>query len=68
MRSLPALKRGDGYELYLTEHGKLAVPCGVFQTGRTGTARVQMNAPADLEEYDGWVVTPAGSHRVLLST
>jgi len=68
VKSLPALSREGSYELYLTEHGKLAVPCGVFQTGRAGSAHVRMNAPADLEEYDGWVVTASDSPRVLLST
>ena len=71
VKSLPALSRDGWYELYLTDHGKLAVPCGVFHTGRLGTAHVRMNAPSDLEEYDGWVVTAAGEtgpSGVLLST
>ncbi len=68
---LPALAEGRWYELYLTRKGKAVVPCGIFQTGGSGSARVTMNAPADLAEYDGWVVTaraPGHQARVLLTT
>jgi hypothetical protein len=71
VKSLPAAANRGWYELYLTKKGKLEVPCGVFRTGATGQAHVNMNAPADLEEYDGWVVTtvPAGpAPHVLLTT
>jgi hypothetical protein len=62
VKALRAPANGGWYELYLTKKGKLEVPCGIFRTGASGQARVNMNAPADLEEYDGWVVTtvPAG--------
>ena len=50
-------RQGPWYELYLTKKGKAVVPCGIFQTGRSGSAQVSMNAPADLAEYDGWIVT-----------
>lgn len=56
VRSLPPLQKG-WYELYLTKKGKPVVPCGIFQTGASGVAHVTMNAPADLAEYDGWIVT-----------
>jgi hypothetical protein len=56
VRSLPPLQKG-WYELYLTKKGKPVVPCGIFQTGPAGAAEVTMNAPADLAEYDGWIVT-----------
>jgi len=68
--SLPPLRKG-WYELYLTKKGKPVVPCGIFETGSSGAARVTMNAPADLAEYDGWIVTAVvGGHRgpALLST
>jgi hypothetical protein len=71
VRSLPAPAPGGLYELYLTKDGKLEVPCGIFRTGSSGRARVEMNAPSDLDEYDGWVVTmvPAGlTPHVLLTT
>ncbi len=71
VRALPTLPRGTWYRLYLTKKGKPVVLCGLFQTGRSGNAHVHMNAPGDLEEYDGWIVSavsPGGAPRVLLST
>jgi hypothetical protein len=76
IRALPTLSGGGWYELYLTRKGKPVVPCGIFQTGASGSARVRMNAPADLAEYDGWIVTalvpghplPSRSSNVLLTT
>jgi hypothetical protein len=71
VRALPTLPKGTWYKLYLTKKGKPVVLCGLFQTGRSGNAHVHMNAPADLEEYDGWIVSavsPGGAPRVLLST
>lgn len=71
VRALPSSKEGSWYELYLTKKGKPVIACGIFQTGRLGAAKVNMNAPADLEEYDGWIVTalhPGHRSRVLLST
>jgi hypothetical protein len=70
VHSLPALAKG-WYALYLTEKGKPAVACGVFLTGSSGAARVNMNAPADLGEYDGWIVesvVPGQRSQVLLAT
>jgi hypothetical protein len=70
VHSLPSLRRGY-YTLYLTEKGKPLVACGVFRTGTTGNANVSMNAPADLAEYDGWIVSavvPGQPTRVLLTT
>ena len=71
VRHLPAAPAGGWYALYLTEDDRPAVECGIFQTGPAGEARVIMNAPSDLEEYDGWIVTTlVGGHpaRVLLKT
>jgi len=70
VRSLAPLQKG-WYELYLTKKGKPVVPCGIFQTSAGGTAHVTMNAPADLAEYDGWIVTAVvAGHRgpTLLTT
>jgi hypothetical protein len=70
VHSLPSLRHGY-YTLYLTEKGQPLVPCGVFRTGTTGNANVSMNAPADLAEYDGWIVSavvPGQPSRVLLTT
>ncbi len=69
--ALPALPHGAWYVLYLTEKGKPLVVCGSFRTNRAGMAQVAMNAPADLGEYDGWIVTsrvPGTPSQVLLST
>jgi hypothetical protein len=71
VQALPALPNNAWYELYLTKKGKPVVACGIFQTGHNGTAHVSMNAPADLAEYDGWIVTaliPGHSPRPLLTT
>jgi Anti-sigma-K factor rskA len=70
VHSLPSLPRGY-YTLDLTEKGEPLVACGVFRTGPTGSADVSMNAPADLAEYDGWIVSavvPGQPTRVLLTT
>jgi hypothetical protein len=70
-RGLPALGSEGWYELDLTKDGKIEASCGAFTTDRRGSADVRMNAPYDLREYDGWVVTshvPGGRPRVLLST
>jgi len=70
VHSLPSLRRGY-YTLYLTEKGEPLVACGVFRTGATCNATVSMNAPADLAEYDGWIVSavvPGQPSRVLLTT
>ena len=70
VHSLPALSSG-WYTLYLTSKNEPLVACGVFETGRSGVTRVEMNAPADLGEYDGWIVTaavPGQPSRVLLTT
>ena len=71
VRALPPLSKRAWYELYLTRKGRPVVACGIFETGRSGSAQVSMNAPADLAEYDGWIVTaltPGHPPRVLLST
>jgi hypothetical protein len=71
VRSLPKLPRPGWYELYLTRKGKPLLPCGTFQTTASGSARVTMNLPGDVTEYDGWNITavmPGHPARVLLTT
>jgi hypothetical protein len=71
VQGLPALPHNRWYELYLTRKDKPKILCGIFQTSRSGSARVSMNAPADLNEYDGWIVVASnldGAKRVLLTT
>ncbi len=63
----PALS-GRPYELWLTKDGKLEALCGGFLTDVTGSARVPMNAPYKLKEFDGWVVVEEGSDTPFLTT
>jgi hypothetical protein len=69
---LPALRRGEYYELYLSRHGKPIATCGTF-TVHGGTTVVRLNAPYELRRFDGWVVTrheagARGDGPVLLTT
>jgi hypothetical protein len=59
---------GRLYELWLTRDGAPAVLCGSFLTGEDGAAVVPMNAPWQLDEFDGWIVVEAGSTTPVLST
>jgi hypothetical protein len=71
VRGLPALPRDGWYDLYLTKGGKPEALCGTFKVGTNAVTHVQLNAPADLGEYDGWVVearVPGQHGRVLLTT
>ena len=63
----PSAGRQDYYELWLTQNGKLAVPCGRF-TLHEGLTTVTLSVPYRLRAYDGWVVTRRGSDQPLLST
>jgi hypothetical protein len=55
---LPKLPPRGYYEVFVTRHGKIFAPCGIFvvRDAKTG-ATVPLNAPYKLEEGDGWVVT-----------
>ena len=55
------------YELWLTQSGELAAPCGAFLVG-DGTTTVPLNAPFKLKEFDGWVVVPTGGEERVLTT
>jgi Anti-sigma-K factor rskA len=63
----PSRDRTDFYELWLTRDGALADSCGRFLL-REGVTTVTLTVPYALRRYDGWVVTRAGSNRVLLTT
>ena len=63
----PSRDRTDFYELWLTRDGALADSCGRFLL-RAGVTTVVLTVPYALKGYDGWVVTRAGSDRVLLTT
>ena len=63
----PSRDRSDFYELWLTRGDELADSCGRFLL-REGVTTVVLTVPYALRSYDGWVVTRAGSDRVLLTT
>jgi hypothetical protein len=63
----PSKDRSDYYELWLTEGGKLADPCGRF-TVHPGLTKVVLSVPYGLRKYDGWVVTRHGSDVPLIAT
>ena len=70
VRALPRLPGHGYYELLLTKNGRPRVTCGTFNANGRVT-RVQINAPYDFGEYDGWVVTTHVTGRpnqVLLTT
>ena len=73
VQGLPKLPRGAYYELYLTRHGRIGAACGTFNV-HGGRTTVSLNAPYELNGFDGWVVTrhlpgrPEEATRPLLTT
>jgi hypothetical protein len=63
----PSRDRADFYELWLTKDGKPVDSCGRF-TLHPGVTTVTLSVPYGLRNYDGWVVTRAGSDEILLTT
>jgi hypothetical protein len=63
----PSRDRTDFYELWLTKDGKPVDSCGRF-TLHPGVTTVTLSVPYGLRNYDGWVVTRAGSDEILLTT
>jgi anti-sigma-K factor RskA len=59
---------GRPFELWLTRDGEPEAFCGSFATDGGGSARVPLNAPWRLDEFDGWIVVEEGSTAPLLST
>lgn len=49
-------ERGDYYELWLTEDGRITKPCGGFRM-HGSTTTVRLSVPYKLDKGDGWVVT-----------
>jgi hypothetical protein len=71
VHGLPRLPASAWYDLYLTKKGKPDVLCGSFRTAAGSVTRIRLNAPSDLGEYTGWIVTvghPGPGHPVLLTT
>jgi hypothetical protein len=54
---LKKLPKGQWYELYLTEHGKITAWCGAFAAAEKGRTVVDMSVPYKLEAGVNWVVT-----------
>jgi hypothetical protein len=68
LSGLPPLPNGRAYELWLTRNGRLADPCGTFVVVAGENRGIWLNAPYDLDRYDGWVVVAQGSERPVLET
>jgi hypothetical protein len=72
VQHLPAAPKNAYYEMFLTQHGKIAATCGTFVVKGPDTTTVRLNAPYNLSGFDGWVVTlerPGSSaHPVVLTT
>jgi hypothetical protein len=68
VQGLRPTSNGRPFELWLARGGKLEALCGSFLTSEGGFARVPMNAPYRLDEFDSWVVVAEGSRAPLLST
>jgi Anti-sigma-K factor rskA len=55
---LPKLPRHAYYAVFVTRHGKIFAPCGIFVVrDENGAVSVRLNAPYKLRAGDGWVVT-----------
>lgn len=67
VNGLPVLEKGELYELWLTQGGKLAERCGTFVVTDRET-EVRLNAPYRLRQFSGWVVTRAADDTFLLRT
>lgn len=68
VEGLPPAADDGRYEVWLTRAGSPVALCGSFVTSMDGTADVPMNAPWQLDDFDGWVVVEEGSTEPLLST
>jgi hypothetical protein len=67
VRGLPELPDRGRYELALTKGDRIAASCGFFAVEGEKTV-AYLNAPYRLRDYDDWVVTRAGSSRILLTS
>ena len=72
VKSLPALPKGEYYEMFLTRGAnQRAASCGTFRVSGSSD-EVRLNAPYHLRAFDGWIVTRegpgSGNHPVVLST
>jgi hypothetical protein len=67
VRNLPELPKGERYQLWLTQDGRVAVSCGVFAV-HGGKTVVFLNAPYKLRQFEDWVVTREATPRKILMT
>jgi hypothetical protein len=57
VKGLPALRKGEYYEMFLTRGANLrAASCGTFRVVGASD-EVRLNAPYTLRSFDGWIVT-----------
>jgi hypothetical protein len=68
LSGLPPLPNDRAYELWLTRNGRLADPCGTFVVVAGENRGIWLNAPYELDRYDGWVVVAQGSDVPVLTT
>lgn len=68
VKGLMPTASGRPYELWLSKGDKLAALCGSFRPSPDGTARVPMNAPYKLSDFDSWVIVEEGTKTPLLTT
>jgi hypothetical protein len=68
VKGLAPAVSGRPYELWLAEGNRLAALCGSFRARPDGTARVPMNAPYKLSDFDAWVIVEEGTKTPLLRT
>lgn len=68
VKGLPPAASGRAYELWLTKGDRLAALCGSFVVDPGGTAKVPLNAPYRLRDFDKWVIVEEGSKTPALTT
>jgi hypothetical protein len=68
VEGLASSENDRAYELWLTKDGRLAALCGSFLVEPNGKAKIPLNAPYRLRDFDKWVVVEEGSETPLLTT
>jgi hypothetical protein len=68
VKGLAPASSGRPYELWLAKGNRLAALCGSFRAEPDGSARVPLNAPYRLSDFDSWVIVEEGTKAPLLTT
>jgi hypothetical protein len=68
VKGLQPAASGRPYELWLAKGGRLEALCGSFRAKPDGSARVPLNAPYKLTDFDSWVIVEEGTKTPLLTT